>query len=299
MCSVDDTTIISVWEYSSGAKSKVKKRKVKIEKPKTMKRRQPNENQPGRKKSRSGSEPSAPIVGDDTKVHVSMHYDGLPFEAGPEPQPTPMNRAVDSMAHRYAQSLSLESLPVTQQTYYPQSTQQDQWPSVSTVSMGYGEEMPRQSMHYEQVPTSRYSSFDGDVMDFGSIVPPVTQQSMLRQSLAATVSYSTTSSIPDAINPGWTSNYITDASSTMTMQPTPAMTVQASPIHHGLPMEVSTAECTLPEQVQQQRSQQQQQQPQQHQEQQTSIIYLADWAQTPQWQPTPAAFNSPHHFSPS
>jgi hypothetical protein len=241
-------------------------RKTSSAKPPT-KPRLANDHQTNKEKDPDPPQPSESCTDNDSKLHVALQLDDSPYESTTERHSAPVHRDIERVTDRWTQSLTLGPTLVSQSFYEQSASQSDPWTTISNVEMfpelqQHQQQEQQQPMHYEQDPTSRYSSFDGSVIGFG---PPVTTSPMVRQEHTP-VSFSSTSNAPDAMNPGWNQDFISSASSAMSLQP--------SPVHHGLPVHLPVPE-------------------------QSHMVFNAQWDQTPQWGPTPAAYPTPHHFHPS
>jgi hypothetical protein len=218
-----------------------------------------NEQQINSRKDCSSPRPPVPCTHNDSKMNLTLHLDDQPFAPTTEPHPVPMHRDIESVTNRWTHSLTLDTHSASQSFYEQSAPQEQSWAADSQYSG-----MQQQPMHFEQHSASRYSSFDGSVMEYG---PPVTNPPVVRQDLAT----------------GWSHNYMTSTSPTMSLQPSPssAMAIQPSPVHHRLPIQLPGTDCALPEHPQ-------------HQQ----MVFAAHW-ETPRWESTPAAYHSPNHFHPS
>jgi hypothetical protein len=296
---LDEDAVTSVWEYSNGVKPRPKPKKRKCVRKHKLEEQQstqhhrlmrqalikpsatvhspksllPNEQRINEQQDYS-SQSSTPSTDNDSKAHITLQLDNQPY--APEQQAVSMHQDVQSVDSRWTNSLTLES-PSVSQCYYEQPAPQDHsWPPVSNVQI-QDFDMQQQPIHYEQHLVSRYHSFDGGGVDFGT---PVTNTAMVSQDLTS-ASYRSASSAPNGLNPGWNPDYMTNTSSTIALQPSvsPAMT---SPTHQGLPIQLAVTERVIPEQTQRQQ-----------------MVFAAQWDQTPHWDPTPAAYPTPNHFQSS
>jgi hypothetical protein len=288
----DEEQVISVWEYPSGPKPKVKKRRVQTDEQAQIQsqpsatpasqtksaKKQLRIKQPSKRRQSKGNQadkeqelppmPSSDAISPGTKQDLTLRLCDPPSGVLEQHQ-TPTTQTFDNMAE-HLNSFSLRQPPPFSSQFY-HSTQDHSWQMTTNVS-----EIPQaQSMQYDP-SASRYPSFDGSVMDYGSVGTPVAHSPMIRPNVAS-VSFSSTTTCPETIHSAW--NYTSPAIA-MQVQPSSTLNMQARGISHGLPNPMHLTARNLAEQAPQ-----------------SQMVYAQTWVSTPQWESTPAAFPPANQFS--